>query len=62
MDKDNSQESMISSNSLSFGKNRGGLLQLESHLLCRHRLYHLWFQRRGNQLAIVKEKLRAGNG
>ena len=55
MDKDNSQEPMITSNSPSLEKGR-------EKVLCRHRLYHFRFLRRGNQPVIVKEKLRAGNG
>ncbi len=63
MDKDNSQESMISSDSPSLEKNRGErLIIARIRPLCRHRLYHFRFLRRGNQPVIVKEKLRAGNG
>lgn len=62
MDKDNSQEPMITSNSPSLEKGREKVYYSSNPAFYGHRLYHFRFLRRGNQPVIVKEKLRAGNG
>lgn len=61
MDKDNSQESMISSNS-SLWKEPGRLIIARIPPLCRHRLYHLWFQRREISLLLLKRNFEPAMG